>query len=107
MKENGWKLLADYTTLGCLAVFIVPPLLYCWNGFVFQKLWEWFIVERFSQTPLSLPSAIGIGVLVGYITKQPDFTKENREQPWWVAFLISMLWPLVALFVGYIAHLFL
>lgn len=38
------------------------------GGWVFQNLWEWFIVSKFNVPTLSLPQAIGISFTVRYLT---------------------------------------
>lgn len=64
-----------------LLIALVPLTLL--SGLVLTDLWAWFIVPTFGLDPLSLPAAIGLSIIVGYLTanQAPDSDKE----PWAVA----------------------
>jgi hypothetical protein len=38
------------------------------RGFVFMKLWLWFVVPTFAAAALNIPQAIGISLIVGFLT---------------------------------------
>ncbi len=40
------------------------------GGYVLVKLWQWFVVPVFGFEQIRLVSAIGIGLLVSYLTHQ-------------------------------------
>ena len=71
--------------LGCAVLAIAIPLLVVYgaiaNGFVLVRLWEWFVVPTFEwASPLTLPYAIGISLVVGYLTYHGTLTKSQRQE---------------------------
>lgn len=44
-----------------------PPI---WSGYALSVLWSWFIVPKFNLPALDIPTAIGIALVVDYMTKQ-------------------------------------
>ena len=70
-KEN---MLALTAVLGILAV---TALGFVWSGFALSILWGWFMVPTFGLAPLSIPSAIGVSMVMGYITHQ--YQKKNTS----------------------------
>lgn len=58
------------------------------DGFVFVKLWLWFVIPVFGLPILSIPTAIGIGLLVEFLAK-PLPKAEKKE--WSEAMLNSFL----------------
>lgn len=40
------------------------------EGFVLMKLWAWFIIPTFGLPALSIPVAIGICLIGGFLTRQ-------------------------------------
>lgn len=77
------------------------------NGYVLSKLWAWFIVTTFHAPPLSLPAAIGLALVVSYLTYQHADTPKNPESKWWSLILVLILRPLMALAFGAVVHSFL
>ncbi len=39
------------------------------NGLVFVQLWDWFIATTFGVSPLTLPQALGLSLVVGSFTR--------------------------------------
>jgi hypothetical protein len=82
----------------CLAIY---PL----YGWILTQLWAWFVVP-FGFPQLSLTQAIGIILVVSFLT---GHTGSNREKPKeekkkdLIAFLAR---PFLYLGIGYIVHLF-
>lgn len=79
------------------------------EGITISTLWGWFIVTQFHLPALSIPSAIGIGAVVSYMTHQnikefPDddtaFTKMTKS------FGRSILMAVVYLAVGWVIFQF-
>lgn len=80
------------------------------NGWALAKLWAWFIVPTFSAPPLSIPAAIGVSLVVSYLTFHAKTDDKDEED--WVDILIrgalvGTLKPLFALGVGAIVAAFL
>lgn len=77
------------------------------NGFVFCKLWSWFIVTTFQVQSIRLVEAIGISLLIGFIITRKTTTKSDD---FWETFIESTIFMIIvcgfALFGGYVIHLF-
>lgn len=72
--ENFGKFMA------ILLIMTISPII---NGFVFNKLWLWFIVPTFEVTPLRLIEAIGIILFINYLKLKPyKDVKENNIEFW-------------------------
>ena len=90
-----------------LAIIITPII----NGFVFSKLWLWFIVPTFQMQPLRVVEAIGIIFLINFI--KTKITKEDYvdDDKFWENFVTKMFSIILiaasALFFGWITTLFL
>lgn len=96
IKIFGYTL-AGIATVALLAVVIAAS--YLWHGFVLQNLWNWF-APPFTDVRLSLPMAIGLGLLIGQI-KGYRYRKSEEGNK---ALLFAFLAPTIMLIVGYIAH---
>ena len=79
-----------------------------WGGYVLTVLWGWFMVPTFHLPVLALAPAIGMAMVVGYLTR--DITPRKEEEGFaeglGTAFAIGLLKPLFALFFGWVVHLF-
>jgi hypothetical protein len=80
------------------------------NGWALSKLWLWFIVPTFDLPPISIPAAIGMAIVVGYMSKTIKPTKPG-EKTYGEALLedfgVSTFKPLFALLIGSIVRLYL
>lgn len=101
MKALGW--VAAY--VGSIALSAM------WSGYVLSVLWAWFIVTQFEGVPvLSIPAAIGLATVVGYLTKQDTYEpNDKRDQTERFLYVIGIAIgrPALALFFGYIVRGFL
>jgi hypothetical protein len=79
------------------------------RGFIFSKLWLWFIVPIFQMQPLRVVEAIGIMSLIEFFLIKKD--KNNNEEKFWETLLSSMLFVMITsgftLLFGWIVTLFL
>lgn len=80
------------------------------NGWVLSKLWLWFVVPIFGFKPLTVVQAIGIALVVRFLTadtttspKNPDETNAEKFAKILVPYFISI----IALGMGYLVKLFL
>lgn len=87
-------------------VLCIPALLL--NGWAFMVLWEWFVVPTANLRALSFGEALGMSLVVSYVTSgSPSFREKTTAE----AFK-SLAWifakPLISLGVGwaYIAVFF-
>ena len=71
------------------------------SGLVFQKLWEWFIVPTFAVSSLTLPIAMGIVLIFGFITHQ--YIPIDESDLLTMA-IDNLLLPLVSLVIGFLIH---
>lgn len=76
-----------------------------WSGFVLSILWGWFFVPSLGLPALSVPSAIGIALVISYTTHQYQKTNSGDITGWEATLesLAHMLMnPALALLVGWI-----
>ena len=93
-----------------LGVCLLTAIIAILNGYVLSVLWGWFMAPIFGLPNLSIVSAIGVTIVIGYITKQPD----NYVEEWWLNFdeniatgaINAIVAPLFALFFGWVVHSF-
>lgn len=95
------------SAIGCLAMAMLAPQA-IWSGYVLSKLWLWFVVTTFEIAPLSIPAAIGVSLVVRYLTYSApvvDKTKSSADRLF-EAVIYAFITPLFALVVGSIVNLF-
>lgn len=96
---------------GIIGVGLLLVLSSIFNGYALSVLWGWFVVPTFGAPALGVVPAIGIAMVVGYLTHQttPDSKKEDDDG---IGALIGKMVilalgkPAFALFFGWIVHLF-
>lgn len=78
------------------------------GGYVLVKLWQWFAVPVFGFEQIKLVPAIGIGLLVSYLTHQNIPSQKDREISDVISSAIgeSIFYPAIVLFVGWVVSLF-
>jgi hypothetical protein len=76
-----------------------------WSGYVLTILWTWFIVPTFGVPALTLAPAIGLSIVVSYLTHQyAPKTTEKHESEWHSTLHLSfhiLLKPTLALLMGW------
>jgi hypothetical protein len=105
-KDTSW------TTIGlsCLGLTFLIPLvtvgLYALNGWVLSLLWQWFVTTTFGLSPLTIPQAIGVAIVVGFLTSSYKDTKQEERKG--LAVLVpvfgAVIGNLVTLLAGYILY---
>ena len=100
-----------FAALGIAVSFILALVLgSIFNGYALSVLWGWFVVPVFHLPVLTVVPAIGIAMVVGYLTHQtePDVEEKDRSAGEKVGRLCMLVFfrPLFALFFGWIVHLF-
>lgn len=91
--------------IGIITIAIVSVI---FDGFVLATLWRWFIVTTFNVIPLQIPQALGIALVIKYLTrpiKSEDKTQDKKEQLIKVL-VITVLGPLFVLGYGWIIYQF-
>lgn len=80
------------------------------SGWVFSILWGWFIVSTFHAQPITLVGAIGVTLVVRFLTTNiPRSDPKNvKTQAVLLAEAIGYAFvaPLLSLGLGWIVHLF-
>jgi hypothetical protein len=93
-----------------ILALIATPFAYIVNGWALSLLWDWFVVSTFDVPSLSIPIAIGLSIVVGYLTASaPDLDKASKPKSDWeqvaslfMGLLYSFFHPLFALGIGWI-----
>jgi multisubunit Na+/H+ antiporter MnhB subunit len=91
--------------LGYLFVIVViSPLLMIWNGYVLSVLWRWFMVPTFHLPTLSIPVAIGIAMVISYLTHQydPYESPDSASERMLKSAVVGLCKPGFALLFGWI-----
>jgi hypothetical protein len=80
-----------------------------WSGFVLTILWGWFVVPLFGPPGLTIPAALGLALVVGYVTKDGQQMKPREDFGAVVlkVLLGLLLRPAVALGIGRVIRGFL
>jgi hypothetical protein len=60
----------------CMAL-ILMVLSVCIGGFVFIKLYDWFIISTFKAPKITFAKALGIMLFVGYF--KPNYKKDEEK----------------------------
>lgn len=74
------------------------------NGWTLSVLWRWFMVPIFGLPALSIPQAIGVVTVIGYMTKDVDAKTDSRTTTEkWVSGIVALLVrPTVSLAMGWV-----
>ena len=75
------------------------------KGFVLTKLWAWFIVPVFELPMLKLWEAVGISMLLSYMTFSGKTFYKNHKEDNITGTILSFTLPWIVLFFGWIVHL--
>lgn len=90
--------------LGGIAALVLSSI---FRGYVLKVVWGWFIVPTFHLVPLSIASALGISLLVGFLTQDaPDNEDKDFGEVFGKALINSLASSLVVLTLGWVYHLF-
>lgn len=93
--------------LGFVALLVVSSI---FNGYVLSVLWGWFIIPVFNLPELTVVPAIGIAMVVSYLTYQYNESDESDDKIFGEKIgkliVMAILRPLLVLFFGWIVHLF-
>ena len=93
MNNDSWKI---------LSVILLIPISVTLRGIAVALLWGWFLTPLGLPT-ISIPLAIGISLLVGYLTGNYKEDAEDIGE----AVLDAILAPIFVIIVGFIISLFL
>ncbi len=97
---------------GIVGIGLLLVLSSIFNGYALSVLWGWFIVPTFGAPALGIVPAIGIAMVVSYLTHQKNESKKEDEDDDGIGVKIFKLAipvlgkPALALLFGWIVHLF-
>jgi hypothetical protein len=78
------------------------------RGFVFMKLWNWFVTGTITGFNMTWILASGICLTIGFVTAQTFNVKDERTQSQkWATVGMEFVAPFLTLFLGWILTLFL
>ena len=94
-----------------LLAIIGAFLSYLLRGFVIFKIWAWFIVSTFDTIAITIPQAIGLSLLVSFLTAQirnADVEEHTFDAKYWGIYCTTQyIYPLVVLLTAWVVTLFL
>lgn len=80
------------------------------SGLALSLLWAWFVVATFSLPELNIPTAIGLALIVSYLTHQNIKQESDGREFGEILFegiIKGLMKPLWAILIGWIITLFL
>lgn len=100
----GAALIGIPLMIAIMAVIAIP--LFALNGYVITKLWAWFIVPLFGLPLLNIPQAIGLDLVVTFLTfHQTVYNPEPKDKKEKIQRGVQhFARPLFVLLTGYIVH---
>ncbi len=88
-----------------LLLLALLPLSVIMQGLVLSRLWAWFIAPVFELPYLTIPVAIGLAMTVRFITNQTT-PKRDDDDTVTTFIVFAVVYPLMALLMGWIVTLF-
>lgn len=89
----------------CFAI-ILSVLSVLLGGFVFLKLYEWFIVTAFHTPKICIIQAIGLRIIIAYLKPQTAKDEEKATmQKFKKEILLEVLKSIMVLVIGYLIFL--
>ena len=80
-----------------------------WKGYVLTVLWAWFVAPVFGFPLLALAPAIGLSLVVSFLTYQHGVAQDEKGELSDRAaksVAMSLLWPAMALGIGWVVRQF-
>jgi uncharacterized membrane protein SpoIIM required for sporulation len=91
---------------GVLALMVLSSM---WKGYVLTVLWAWFLVPVFGLPALAIAPAIGLALVVSFLTYQSDASKEPEgefSERMAKAVAHALLMPAFVLGIGWVVRQF-
>jgi len=94
--------------LGLVTLMVLGALL---NGWALNLLWGWFLVPTLGLPDISIVEAIGISLVISFLTSNPTSSSSSSDDEDWSAIWGKVLGqtvggPIFAVAVGWILHFF-
>lgn len=91
-----------------LSILGIPALMFLsalFDGWALSILWKWFVVNTFNIQSITIAQAIGLSLIVGYMTRDYS-TSKKEDHPWVTATIMAIMKPLLTLLIGWCITLF-
>jgi predicted membrane-bound mannosyltransferase len=84
---------------------LFTPFTYALWGYTTSTLWSWFVVPQFALAPLSVPTAIGIALVLSQFRRRlPPEKDKTTAQVVGESIIAGIGNPLFALAIGAVVH---
>jgi hypothetical protein len=95
--------------IGVILYIVGAGLCSILNGFTLSVLWGWFIVPVFELPVLGIVPAIGLALVVGFLTHQTtrNSSRESTTEAFIELLVTSIVKSFMLLLIGWIVTLFL
>jgi heme A synthase len=104
MSEKPKEGCSEVLVAFAIGIALMPVTFALW-GYATSKLWAWFVVPQFDLAPLSVPSAIGIALVLSQFKRRPAPEKDKTTvQVVGESIIAGVGNPLIALAVGAVVH---
>ncbi len=91
--------------VGVVALVVLSTL---FRGYALSVLWGWFMVPTLGLPHLSVVQAIGIAMVVSFLTHKDTSDLQKKEEGTGAAIargvVLVVLYPLIALGFGWVVH---
>ena len=90
-------------TVIVIAIFLIGATV---NGYVLVTLWKWFMVPTFKLPPLTTVQALGMALLISYLTRHDmsDIKKADNNDGYATrllkSFIKTLFWAGATLLIG-------
>lgn len=96
-----------FSCIGLLALFIISLVVAAvMNGWALSLLWSWFFVPIFEVPQLRVIDAIGVSMVVTFLTQRVSQSDSNKNSGWLerlsVGLFVAIFYPVMAVFFGWI-----
>lgn len=104
-SEESKQEVKDGCILSLISIAISPAAI-VWKGYVLTILWAWFIVPIFGLAAITIPQAIGLALIILFVTPTPSSSKSKDEFSTRVALAIFLpfMLPAFVLLIGWIVN---
>jgi hypothetical protein len=89
-------------TILIITAIVIGPFAYA-RGWILNRLWDWFVVPKFGLPHLGVATAVGLSVIIAFVTPYGWEDKEKSTTAKIISAILSLALPLL---FGWIVHRF-
>lgn len=92
-----------------VGILCLTALSAMWKGYVLTVLWAWFVTPIFGLPLLALAPAIGLSLVVSFLTYQHGVAQDDKgdfSDRMAKGVAMGLLWPAMALCIGLVVSQF-